>query len=189
MKSLCIGYPWGNKSPEYWLNAYQCSFWVFRVNEPSMTFSRTLLIDKNKFSEIFYLSKLPGANLLTDCQSRPGIEKAKWGHLPILMGFNIHRVTYLQTSRFFIVKAISCLSNFQAFLEQLEQNCSCKKLYLELNMLNTSQPASVPAYVCVRESLPFIQPDPSIHPSKRPLWHLYRSVRSFKNQVWKWQTG
>lgn len=31
-------------------------------------------------------------------------------------------------------------------------------------MLNTSQPASVPAYVCVRESLPFIQPDPSIHP-------------------------
>lgn len=67
LKSLCIGYPWENKSPEYWLNAYQCSFWVFRVKEPSMTFSRTLLINKNKFSEIFYLSKLPGANLLTDC--------------------------------------------------------------------------------------------------------------------------
>lgn len=37
---------------------------MFGVNELSMPFSRTLLIDKNKFSEIFYLSKLPGASVL-----------------------------------------------------------------------------------------------------------------------------
>lgn len=42
----------------------KCCFWVVWVNEPGIAFSTTLLIDRNKLSEICYSSKFSGASLL-----------------------------------------------------------------------------------------------------------------------------